>query len=98
MTIPPIGSSNHYGLLTKFAQYTGHRPTIQAPRRIWRYKYANYELANDLLFEPDPSTIIVDEDVNRSWKNWNNKFLNVIEQCIPHGRLPVQKKEFALAI
>ena len=44
-----------------------------------------------MLFELDPSTIIVDEDVNASRKNWYNEFIKVMEQCIPHGRLPRRK-------
>ena len=41
--------------------------------------------------ELDPSDIIVDEDVNASWNNWNNEFLKIMELCIPHGRLPRRK-------
>ena len=89
-TIPSIGSSDHHGILATFACNTGH-PSPLVPRRIWRYKYADYELANDMLLELDPSDIIVDEDVNASWNNWNNEFLKIMELCIPHGRLPRRK-------
>ena len=67
-TIPPIGSSDHHGILATFTHNPGH-PNIQVPRRTWRHKYADYEAANDMLLELDPSTITVDEDVNTSWNN-----------------------------
>ena len=40
-TIPPIGSFDHHRILATFARNPG-RPNIQVPRRIWRYKHADY--------------------------------------------------------
>ena len=57
-TVPSIGSSDHHGILATFACDTG-RSSPLVPRRIWRYKYADYELGNDMLLELDPSDIIV---------------------------------------
>ena len=89
-TIPPIGSSDHLGILATFARNPG-QPNIQVPRRVWRYKYADYDLANDMLLALDPSVTIVDEDVSASCRNWNDEFMRVMELCIPHGRIPRRK-------
>ena len=67
------------------------RPSPLVPRRIWRYKLADFELANDMLLELDPTEIIVEDDVNASWNNWSNEFLKIMELCVPHGRLPRRK-------
>ena len=90
-TIPPIGTSDHYGILSKFSLQSG-RPSPLAPRRIWRYKLADFELGNDMLSELDPTEIIVEDDVNASWNNnWSNEFLKIMELCVPHGRFPGRK-------
>ena len=89
-TVPALGSSDHYGILATFAHDT-NRPSPLVPRRIWRYAYADYELANDMLLELDPSDIIVNEDVNASWNNWSQRFMEIMESCIPHARLPRRK-------
>ena len=85
-TIPPLGTSDHYGLLSLYLNSL-------VPRKIWRYKHADFKLANDLLSQDKPSTVIVDDnhDVNESWKKWNNEFLRITEQCIPHGTLLKRK-------
>ena len=82
-TIPPVGSSDHNGILATFARNPG-LSNIRVPRRVWRYKYADFDLANDMLLELDPSVIIVDEDVNESYRNWKDEFMKVMELCIPH--------------
>jgi hypothetical protein len=89
-TIPPLGTSDHYGLLTTFSLYSSS-PNSLVPRKIWRYKHADFELANDLLSQVESSTIIVNDDVDECWKKWNNAFLRIMEQCIPYGRLPNRK-------
>ena len=89
-TIPPLGTSDHYGLLATFSFYSGS-PNSLIPRKIWRYKHANFELANDLLSQVESSEVIVDDDVNECWKKWNIEFLKIMEQCIPHGILPKRK-------
>ena len=89
-TIPPIGTSDHYGIFAKLSLATT-TPLPQAPRKIWRYNLADFDRANDLLSQVDPSTIIVENDMGKSWSNWITCFLHVMEECILNRTLPKQK-------
>jgi hypothetical protein len=83
-TIPKLGSSDHYGLLALVACSPTHYGMSRTrTRKIWRYKYADFDLANDLICDLDPSTIIVQNDVNASWENFNKSFLDIMNKCIP---------------
>ena len=47
-TVPPLGSSDHLGVQLAIRRNIAHnRPSNQ--RTIWRYKYADYEKATELL-------------------------------------------------
>ncbi len=56
-------------------------------RMIWRYAHADFPLAQQLLFEVDWDRIIAD-DVDSSCLNWQSKFLEIMEICIPKKVLP----------
>ena len=58
--IPPLGSSDHFGLLATLNCHfmhskcpTGHR------RKVWVYRSADYNLANDMLLDIALSDIIM---------------------------------------
>ena len=60
-------------------------------RMIWRYAHADFPLAQQLLFEVDWDRIITD-DVDSSWLNWQSKFLEIMEICIPKKVLPSKRR------
>ncbi len=86
-TIPPIGTSDHHGLLASVS-LKGPRPKPAIQRKVWRYEHANFPLANELLANLDPSDILVDNDPNISWNKWCNAFLDIMHRCIPSALLP----------
>ena len=89
-TVPPLGSSDHYGLFASI-DLLGPRPKPNKPRKIWRYNHGNFSLANDLLCELDPDSIVVEGDPNATWINWRNSFLKIMQSCIPRSSLPKRK-------
>ena len=60
-------------------------------RRVWQYKHADFERANDLLMEVDPLSIIDHNSIELSWYKWKQTFTDIIEQCIPSSVLPNRK-------
>ena len=58
---------------------------------IWRYAYADFDLANEMLTAIDWSTLLTSKDVNTSWLNWRSKFLQDMEACIPQAVLKARK-------
>ena len=88
-TVPPLGTSYHNGILTDVSLRTP-LAAPQVSRKVWRYKYADFERAQEMLSQIDYNSVVV-EDVNASWKNWERMFLNIMEICIPTTTLPRQK-------
>ena len=74
--IPQLANSDHFGLYVSIKhtsdtiQYT---PTIR--RKIWRYKHADFNRANDLLMDVDLETTIDRNNIQSTWSNWKKIFL-----------------------
>jgi len=51
------------------------------------YNNANWEKANDLLAATDWQLLITG-DIDESWDNWQKRFLEVMQECIPQKTLP----------
>ena len=88
--IPQLANSDHLGLLVAM-QHHHHPATSACRRRIWLYKHANFERANDLLCDIDPNDILIPSDIQLSWSHFKAAFLSVMEQCIPQTVLPDRK-------
>ena len=59
-------------------------PSVSLPRRtVWRYKFADFERANELLCDLDVNEVLDPSSIQRSWAKLKAIFLDVIEQCIP---------------
>ena len=68
-----------------WAYYTSYQ---SHPKRIvWRFAHADWQRANNLIEETDWQSLITGE-VDTSWNNWQNRFLEIARQCVPHRRLP----------
>ena len=60
-------------------------------RVVWRYSHANWERACNLIEATDWSALLDPTDINLSWTNWSEAFLNIMERCIPKATLPRRK-------
>ena len=90
-TIPPLGTSDNNGILTDISLRTPlAAPQVSRNFKVWRYKYADFERAQEMLSQIDNNSV-VEGDVNASWKSWERMFLNIMEICIPTTTLPTRK-------
>ena len=87
-TLPPLSNSDHLGLslLAK-----PEKNPMRRERRVWRYAFADLDLANEMLSAIDWSTLLSTSDVNSSWLNWRSKFMQVMETCIPQAVLKARR-------
>ena len=59
--------------------------------KIWRYKHADFNRANDLLMDIDLESITDPCNIHLTWSNWRKVFLDIMDECIPTSRLPNRK-------
>ena len=86
-TISPLSNSDHLGLLVS-SQWKHSRPLLNRnARTVCMYNNANWEKANDLLAVTDWQLLITG-DIDESWDNWQKRFLEVMQECIPQKTLP----------
>ena len=83
-TTPPLANSDHNGvqLMVKHPSADFSKPRIVCERVFWRYASADFELANDLIASTDWDSLLTD-NVNDSLSIWQNKFMGIMDQCIP---------------
>ena len=87
--IPQLSNSDHVGLMVTLKHQ--HVASISMPRRrVWRYKHADFDKANELLCDMDLDKILNPYDIQTSWKRFKSAFLDVMEQCIPRSVLPTR--------
>ena len=61
--IPPLSNSDHLGLSVTL-QHCHMIPQIAVRRKVWRYKHANFERANDMICDLDLDEIYLLASVN----------------------------------
>ena len=96
-TISPLSNSDHLGLSLAVSAITAKCNPKRSGRKVWRYAYANFELAQEMLAAIDWSSLFQSTDVNDCWSIWHAKFMQVMEACIPQSVLKARKKESTLA-
>ena len=84
--IPPLANSDHFGLLLDIKWKTNTKQARSEKRKIWRYAHADFQRACQLIDSTDWESILC-HDVDQSILQWNNCFLNIMEQCIPKAIL-----------
>ena len=84
--IPPLANSDHFGLLLDIKWKTNTKQARSEKRKIWRYAHADFQKACQLIDSTDWDSILC-HDVDQSILQWNNCFLNIMEQCIPKATL-----------
>ena len=93
ITIPRLGSSDHQALLAIINCAPSLHHSSNVSQNVWRYNLANFELANDLLLDIDPASILIIDDVNASWSNFNVVFLDVMSKCIPRSTISPERNQ-----
>ena len=65
--------------------------TVRKARKIWRYTYANFDMADEMISAIDWDSVFSSKDVDACWANWHSIFLNIMDNCIPHSVLKPRK-------
>jgi len=86
-TIPSIGQSDHNDMLSTIFMRS-HPAAPQVPTKIWRFNFAEFKHANEIVSQVNASSVIVDGDVGASW---SNLFLKRMEKCIHTSTLPKRR-------
>ena len=86
-TVPPLGNSDHNGILTNLSLIRKHTP-IQPCKgcQVWRYDYADWNTACHLLQCFDWSSIMSD-NIEQVWDSWHRIFMSVMKQTIPSSEI-----------
>lgn len=90
-TLPPLVNSDRLGLSIANNVDKPRWNPIRSTRRVLRYTYADFDLANEVLSAIDWTALLSSNDVNTCWLNWRSKFLQVIETSIPQAVLKARK-------
>ena len=83
---PPLSTSDHLGLSIPL-QLKVHCATARKPRKVWLYKHGDFEMASRLIEGTDWNNLLTGNDIDVVAQNWTDKFLSIMEQCIPHRYL-----------
>ena len=60
-------------------------------RAIWRYSHADFPLARQRIGDTNWDELFTD-DIDSSWLNWQSKFMEIMEECIPRKILPPRRR------
>ena len=96
-TMPPVGTSHHSSyhsslLVTMNMRLNSLFSRKPHTRRIWHYRDADFEMANDLLDNTPWASLLSSEDVNTSWINWKSSFLKIMSLCVPSKTISLKKR------
>ena len=90
--IPPLANSDHNVLKLEIEWKDTSSRTYSRRRTIWRYAHADFNKACDLILETDWKAIICERDIEKSWSQWQEAFLSIMEKCIPKKVLPPKRR------
>ena len=91
--VPPLSNSDHNGILIQMwwrQSGSSSCPNNSKGRKIWLYNHADWDRAIELLDSCDWD-VLLGQDANESWTNWCEKFLSIMEECIPRRTLPQRR-------
>ena len=92
--IPQLANSDHLGLIVhmkdSYQQTTFNHSTR---RKVWQYKHADFDRANNLLIDLDLDSIIDLSDMESSWLSWKQEFLWMNAYLPDRKNLPWLTKE-----
>lgn len=81
-TIPPLANSDHTGISNEYKIPTINKRPPAPDRRIWCYSLGDFNRACPLLSDVDWNAMLNNSDVDESWTNWQNRFLNIITERV----------------
>ena len=93
LVVPPLSNADHKGIQvqTSWKSTAKHNCDNHSKgRTIWCYSQADWERACDQINSFDWSSLLSD-DINEAWSNWSQKFLSIMNECIPKKKLPNRK-------
>ena len=85
--VPPLANSDHSGLEMSTKWRNIRRPATSSKRVVWKYAQVDFGKACSLI-EGTNWDALVNNNIDVSLKNWQNRFLSIIEECIPNLILP----------
>ena len=88
-TIPPLANSDHLRLQIQLCQKSPK--SVFKRCTVWRYKFADWDRACELIDSTDWSSLMDAGDINRSWTNWRNRFTQIMYECIPSSTVPPRR-------
>ena len=56
------------------------------------YKYADWNIACELINGTDWAAVLVPKDIDQSWNNWKEKYFDIMDECIPKAVLPPRRR------
>ena len=90
-SVPPLANSDHMGLSVLVNLGHDLDGVRSSGRSVWRYAYADFDLANVLINDVDWGALVTD-DVDDFCLFWQSTFLSIMEQCIPRSVLPDRRR------
>ena len=87
-TVAPLSNSDHGGILIDFSKKQD-KPDKSQGRLIWRYKYADWIKACELIDEFNWDSIFTD-NIELSWKLWHQQFMSMMNQTMPNRIIPTR--------
>ena len=85
-TIPALSNSDHLGLFIHL-NLKSAAPTKTKSRSVWRYTLADWDKACELIEATNWTSLLDNNDIDKSWHNCRNAFINIMEQCFPKATL-----------
>ncbi len=90
--ISPLANSDHCGLRVSLKWRTYDRPEPLPPRRVWKYKDADFQKAEEMIGAVDWSAMLSADDPDSAAIIWQNKFVEIMSECVPPQYLPRRRK------
>ena len=90
-TVPPLSNSDHLGLHFKISIPKSKRNSTKCGRKVWRYAYADFNLANEMIADIDWEILLSSTNINECWSIWRDQFLQIMDICIPKVTLKGRK-------
>ena len=91
--IPPLSSSDHNGILINMRWRSSANyncPNNSKGRTIWLYDHADWNKAIELIDNCNWESL-QRQDVSETWLTWCERFISIMEKCIPRKTLPQRK-------
>ena len=84
-----LGSSDHSCISLLLTRDT--IPPHKHCRRMWSYRAADWDRANDLLTQSLSIDLSEKPDIDSTWTSWKAQFMTVMRSCIPSRIIKIKK-------